>query len=139
MARRSRSKSKSSGNISNYILIGIVVIAALIAGKYFLNQRSQHFADITELSISDLKNNANSLSGNSYRISGKISEKLKWTSNKGQILSLSVEHSQNESGIIPIMVPANISSINLERGQSYIFKIEVNREGLPIAADVKAL
>lgn len=135
MPRKSHSQSN---NIPSYILIGILVIALIYVGKAFLLKRSEHFADITELSVSEFKSNANSLSGNTYRISGQISEKLKWTSNKGQLLSLTVEKGENGAGVIPIMVPAS-NTTNLERGQRYIFKVQINREGLPIADDIKAL
>jgi hypothetical protein len=137
MSRRSRSTSKSKHNLAVYIIIAIAVIAALIAGKFILNKRAQHFSGLSELPIADIKNNANSLSGNEYRVSGKITEKLKWTADRGQVVSLTVDQGEQGQGTIPIIVPAGIDKVNLERGHSYIFKVEINREGLPVALDVK--
>ncbi|BDS08200.1 hypothetical protein NT6N_32400 [Oceaniferula spumae] len=138
MARRSRSKTTSKSNLAVYIIVGVAVIGALIAGKIILDKRAQHFSNLSELSIADFKNNANSLSGNEYRISGKIIEKLKWTSDRGQLISLTTEQGDGDEGMIGIMVPAGIDNVNLEKGHSYTFKVEINREGMPVALDVKA-
>ena len=138
MARRSRSNTNNTNNIATYAIIAIAVIGALVAGKIFLDKRSQHFAKTGELPVADFRDNANSLSGNEYRVTGKISEKLKWTTDKGQIISLNAESSEGSGTMIGIMVPAGVDQVNLEKGQSYTFKVEINREGLPIALDVKA-
>ncbi|MBT8036240.1 MAG: hypothetical protein KJO21_01730 [Verrucomicrobiae bacterium] len=138
MSRRSRSSSNNKNNLAVYIIITMAVIAALVAGKVILDKRAQHFSGLSELSVADVKNNANSLSGNEYRVSGKITEKLKWTANRGQVISLTVDQGEQGKGTIPIIVPAGIDNVNLERGHSYTFKVEINREGLPVALDVKA-
>lgn len=137
MARRSRTTSNKKSNLAVYIIVGIAVLGALVAGKFILDKRSQHFSGLSELSIADLKDNANSLSGNEYRVTGEISEKIKWTSDRGQIVSLALDQGEKGKGTIPIIVPAGIDKVNLERGHSYTFKVEINREGLPVALDVK--
>ena len=71
-------------------------------------------------------------------MSGKITEKLKWTADRAQVVSLTVDQGEHGKGTIPIIVPAGIDKVNLERGHSYTFKVEINREGLPVALDVKA-
>ena len=138
MSGRSGSTSSNKNNLTVYINITVAVIAALVAGKFILDKRAQHFSGLSELTIADIKNNANSLSGNEYRVSGKITEKLKWTAERGQVVSLTVDQGEQGKGTIPIIVPAGIDKVNLERGHSYIFKVEINREGLPVALDVKA-
>lgn len=138
MSRRSRSSSNNKSNLAIYIIVGIAVVGALVAGKIILDKRAQHFSNLSELSVSDFKKNANSMSGNEYRISGKISEKLKWTSDRGQLVSVTVDQGEQGSGTIPVIVPSGVDQVNLERGHSYTFKVEINREGLPVALDVKA-
>jgi hypothetical protein len=140
MARRSKSKNKSNSksNVAIYIIIGIAVIGGLAVGKLMLDKRAQHFAGLSELSVADFKQNANSLSGNEYRLTGKIREKLKWTPDQGQLIWLSVDQGESGKGNIPIKIPAHIDKVNLERGQTYTFKVEINRKGLPIALDIKA-
>jgi len=136
MARRSKSKSKA--NFTAYIIIAVAVIAALFVGKLYLNKRSEHFAGTSELPISDYKQNPNSFSGNTYRVTGKITERLKYTPDEGQLVSLFVDQSSQGKGNIAIRIPADKASVNLERGQSYTFKVDINREGLPVALAIKA-
>ena len=138
MARRSKSKSNSKSNIAVSIIIAVAVIAALASGKLFLDKRAQHFSGVTELPLPDYRENPNSLSGNEYRVTGKITEKLKWTPDQGQLIAVFVDQGEKGKGPIGIRIPAEVSKVNLERGHSYTFKININREGLPVAIDVKA-
>ncbi len=138
MARRSKSKSNSKSHLVVYLIIGVAVIGALVAGKFILGKRAQHFADLSELSISDFQAGATSLSGNKYRVTGKITQKEKWTPDQGQLIGVSVDQGEKGKGNIPIFVPAGIDKTNLTRGQSYTFKVEINREGLPVALEIKA-
>lgn len=138
MARRSKSKSNHKSNLVVYLIIAAAAVGVLAIGKIMLDKRAQHFSGLSELSVADFKQNANSLSGNEYRLTGKITEKLKWTPDNGQLISLSVEQGGDSHGNIPVMVPPNIDKVNLERGHTYTFKLEINREGLPVALDVKA-
>lgn len=139
MSRRSRNKSgNNKNNTAVYLIVGLAVLAALVVGKIMLDKRAQHFSNLSELSIKDYKQNANALSGNEYRVTGKINEKIKWTRDSGQLISLFVDQEENGRGTIGIKIPSDVNQINLERGQSYTFKVEINREGLPVALDVKA-
>ena len=138
MARRSKSKSNSKSHLAVYLIIGVAVIGALVAGKFILGKRAQHFTDLSELSISDFQAGATSLSGNEYRVTGKVTQKEKWTPDQGQLIGVSVDQGEKGQGNIPIFVPEGIDKINLTRGQSYTFKVEINREGLPVALEIKA-
>jgi hypothetical protein len=136
MARRTKSNSKT--NLAVYLIIAVAVIGSLAVGKLFLDKRAQHFSGTNELPFLDYRENPNSLSGNQYRVTGKITEKLKWTPDEGQLIGLFVDQGEQGKGPIGIRIPANISQVNLERGNSYTFKVKINREGLPVALDVKA-
>jgi len=138
MARRSKSKSKNKSNFAVYLIIAVAVVGALVVGKRVLDKRAEHFSGISELPISDYRENPNSLSGNEYRVTGKITEKLKWTPDEGQLISVFVDQSSRGKAPIGIRIPADVSQVNLERGHTYTFKVAINRAGLPIALDVKA-
>lgn len=140
MPRRSRSNSSNKNNLGIYIIAGVILIGALIAGKFVLDQRAVHFKELTEFPMSDYKENPNSLSGNKYRISGKVGSKIKYTANDGQLISFLVEDSGKGTGSVGILIPPTVGKgVNLENGQSYIFKVEVNREGVLVALNVKAM
>jgi len=138
MSRRSRSQSNSKSHLAVYIIIGVAVIAALITGKFILDKRSQHFSELSDLSAADLKGGGTSLSGNKYRISGKITNRRNLSGDRGILISVTTEKDEKNLGPIPVYIPRGLLKINLERGQSYTFKVEIDREGLPVALDVKA-
>ena len=114
------------------------LIAVLILGKFILDKRAQHFSNLAELSVAELKKSGTSLSGNEYRINGEIAERMILAGDRGLLISLQPEADSSESGPVPVHVPPGVDQINLERGHRYTFKVEVNREGLPIALDIKA-
>jgi len=74
MPRRSTSNSKKKSQLALYTLAFLFAIIALSIGKSFLNQQAQHFTDLNEMSLADLKESGTSLSGNEYRISGEIAD-----------------------------------------------------------------
>jgi len=137
MPRRS-SNTSSIGHLAIYILAGVAVFAVLIFGKFILDKRAQHFSDLNELSVAELKESGTSLSGNEYRITGEIAERMILAGDRGLLISVKPEAYGKRSNIVPVHVPPSIDQINLERGHDYTFKVEVNREGLPVALDIKA-
>ena len=114
------------------------MISALVFGKFFLDKRAEHFAGLNELSLTDLKESGTSLSGNEYRITGEIAERRNLTDDRGLLISVNPESNTKDSGLIPVHIPPGLNSINLERGHHYSFKVEIDREGLPVALDIKA-
>lgn len=138
MSRRSRSSSSSKSNTAVYIVIALAVIGALVAGKFFLDKRAEHFSDLNELSVSDLKDGGTALSGNIYKITGEIAERRNLEGDQGLLLSVVSTADGKRSSPIPVFVPKDAGQINLERNHGYTFKVEINREGLPVALDIKA-
>ncbi|WP_411827309.1 hypothetical protein [Luteolibacter sp. AS25] len=134
MARRASSSTNPT------LIIGIVVaiIAVFIAGKFFMTKKTNTFADENPLSVQDLLENGNSLRGNVYTIQGKIDDKLRWTSDRGQFVSVRVKTKAGEE-IIPVQIPQEFSKLNIEREQNYAFKIEFQQGGIPVATDVSRL
>ncbi|MFK7910647.1 MAG: hypothetical protein AB8F34_08590 [Akkermansiaceae bacterium] len=139
MSRRSRSTSgNKKSNVAIYIIIALAVIGALVAGKFILDKRAEHFSDLNELSVTDLKDGGTSLSGNTYKITGEITERRNLEDDQGLLLSVVSTADDKRSSPIPVHVPKEVEKINLERNHGYTFKVKVNREGLPVAMDIKA-
>ncbi|MFD2257519.1 hypothetical protein ACFSSA_12625 [Luteolibacter algae] len=134
MARR------ASSSIHPALIVGIAVavIAIVFGGKLLLTKKSEAFADVTPLSVEELLENGNSLSGNEYMIEGKIDEKLRWTPTDGQVISLRVKSSAGDE-VIPVKIPEKFNKLNIEREQRYAFKIEFEKGGIPVATDVSRL
>lgn len=121
-----------------YILIGIALFAGLVVGRVYLDQQAQHFSSHSELSVAELKESGTSLSGNEYRVSGKIVERMILRGDRGLLISVQPDTEGAKTSLIPVHVPPGADEINLERGQQYTFKVEVNRQGLPVALDMRA-
>ena len=66
----------------------MLTIIVLSIGKSFLNQQAQHFTDLNEMPLADLKESGTSLSGNEYRISGEIADRMILANNRGMLVSI---------------------------------------------------
>ena len=62
----------------------------------------------------------------------------RWPREEGAVVEILVEET-GKSTHFPIIVPANVSSVNFEREQRYAFKIKFGDGGVAIATDVKRL
>jgi hypothetical protein len=134
MARR------ASSRLNPGLIIGAVaaIAVAIFAGKSLLGKKSASFGDISALSIDELLENGNSLRGNEYSIEGKIDEKLRWTADRGQVVSLRVKAGSDEE-LIGIEIPPKFNNLNIEREQRYTMRIKVRQGGIPVATDVTRL
>ena len=135
MARR------ASSSLHPGILIGIAaaVVVAIIGGKSLISKKKQAgFAGVNPLSIEDFLENGNSLRGSEYALEGKIDEKLRWTSDRGQIVSLRVKTGGGEE-LIGIEIPPKFNNLNIEREQRYAMRIKVRQGGIPVATDITRL
>ena len=131
MARR------ASSSTNPLLIVGIIaaVVAAIFVGKLMLSKKTQTFADVTPLSVQELLDNGNSLRGNEYLVEGLVDEKLRWTPEKGQIISLRVKAAGGDE-TIPIKIPEKFNRLNIEREQRFAIKVEVEQGGIPVATDV---
>ena len=134
MARR------ASSSLHPGILIGIAaaVVVAIFGGKSLLKEKKPGFANVNPLSVTDFLENGNSLRGNEYSIEGKIEEKLRWTTTRGQVVSLRVKSEDGEE-LIGIEIPPDFNNLNIEREQRYTMRIKVRQGGIPVATAVTRL
>lgn len=136
MARRTRKRTRSSGNPLQYLIIG-VVIAAVVAGAYLFVGRAQDpFAGVTHLDVNDFMENANSLRGNSYQLRCRIDERLdNWTSREGRFFAVLAVDGNNE-GPLPLIIPPEFNHVNIQRGQEYRAKVIVGDNGVLILQEL---
>ncbi|MFT4550909.1 MAG: hypothetical protein ACI8XO_005022 [Verrucomicrobiales bacterium] len=125
MARRAR-----KGVESAQIIIIVVVVIALAAAAYFVTNRSKDpFAGLNPLPVGEYMNNANSLSGNVYRLSGTVSVKERYTENSGQMIYVEVQTPTGPLDI-PVIVPVELYGTNIDRGDAIESKVEVRTRGI---------
>jgi len=134
MARR------ASSNIHPGIIIGAIAAIALavIAGKSLIGKKSSGFGDVAKLTVDELLENGNSLRGNEYVVEGEIDEKLQWTSDRGQVVSVKVD-APGEDKFVGIEIPAEFSKLNIDSKQKYAFRVKFKQGGIAVATGVNRL
>ncbi len=129
MARRASSSAHPV-----WILIAVAVLAGAIAGGYLLFGRvNDPYRTLSALPAQDYLQNANSLRGNVYKLDATVLKQLEWSPKVGRLFS--VEAAGGE--VLGVLVPPEFGSVNIERGQRFLFKIEVGDKGILRAQDVK--
>ena len=97
-----------------------------------LNRSGDPYRTMTALPVADYLENSNSLRGNTYKLDATISQSIEWSPTAGRLFSVDVGPE-----VLPILIPASLNHINLDRGQRYYFKIQVGDKGVLTAQDVK--
>jgi hypothetical protein len=129
MARRASSSAHPV-----WILAGVVLLLAALAGGYLLFGKGGgdgNYRTLTALPIADYLENSNSLRGNVYKLDGTIYKSLQFSSSNGRLFSVEVGQD-----VVPILIPPEFNSKNIERGQRFYFKILVDDKGVLIAQDI---
>lgn len=134
MARR------ASSGISPGLLIGIAifVVAAFFGGKALLGKKTESFSDTSTLEIRDMLENGNSLRGNEYVIEGVVDEKLRWSPDRGQVISLKVDTPGGDE-FVGVEIPPDFSKVNIEREKRYSIKVKFRQGGIPVATGINRL
>lgn len=121
-------------------IIGFLVIAALlfklIAGDLIGggggSGKKRSSANATMLSLTTYRDNGNSLRGNVYRVEGKVEETLRWTPDRGRLISFEADDT-TVSMPVPVLVPEDFSNVNIERGSEMSMVVRVDRDGTLVA------
>ncbi len=134
MARR------ASSSLHPGIIIGAIVAIALavIAGKSLIGKKSAGFGDVAKLRIEEVLENANSLRGNEYVIEGEIDEKLQWTTDNGQLVSVRITTPGGDK-FVGIEIPQEFNRLNIDTRQKYAFRVKFRQGGIAVATGVNRL
>ncbi len=140
MARRANSKTRP---LWVALTLGALVLAIAV-GALLQNTGGDAFRTVPELDVGDYLNNANSLRGSVYKVKGQIMQSLGYSRAKGRLFSVEVDGGNNNNGagnggkeMLPILVPPGLSYLNLQKGQRYTFRLEVDDGGVLKALDMK--
>jgi len=124
-----------------WIVAIFILVAAAISGGYFLvGTVNDPYRTLSPLSISAYLENSNSLRGNSYKITGTVWNSLTpaaWSPVSGRLFSIEVESGNGTTDILPLLVPASFNFQNIQKGQRFTFKIEVDEKGILKALGLK--
>lgn len=121
MARRSRSKPKAP-----WIFAAILLLAAVFAGAtIFFSDEAKPFRTTPDLDIPAYLENSNSLRGNSYRLEAEVLDSLAWSPSAGRLISV-----DTGEDVLPILVTSEFNNINIQKGQGFVFFLEVDDRGV---------
>ncbi len=134
MARR------ASSRLNPGIIAGVAaaIAVAIFAGKSFLGKKTSAFGNTTTLSIDELLENGNQLRGNEYVVQGQIDEKLQWTTDRGQLVSVRVNTPGGDE-FISIEIPPEFNKYNIDTKQKYAFRVKFRQGGIAVATGVNRL
>ena len=116
------------------MFIGLAVLLVATAAYFSLRQNG---ADASMRKVEELNpdlyyENANSLRGNTYKIDTEIDSSLGNSPTKGRLFSVTLKNA-NKNGapvILPVLVPMELNSLTIQKGQHYLMKVKVVDSGL---------
>lgn len=116
------------------MIAALAVLLLLIAGGgYFLGGSGAPYRTAPEFPVEEYLANSSSLRGNSYRLTGAVLNSIAWSQESGRLIS--VEPTGSDSPI-PVVVPAELGEVNIQKGQRFHFLVEVREKGILYARDL---
>ena len=116
----------------------LVVFPALlvIAGvSYYLSTADgQMFRTHPPLDPETYATSAQTLINNTYRLEGTVDNLLDWSPTKGRLIAV---HTSPENRLLPVVVTKDFDSVNLQKGQKFVFLVEVRDMGFLFTKDLK--
>jgi hypothetical protein len=133
MPRRASSKTNPL-----WLVVALVIVAgALGGGAYLWMSLNDPYRTLTPIDIPTYLDNANSLRGNVYKLSGTIDTELAWSPTGGRLFSVLADGSKTD--VVPLLVPPELNYVNIQKDQRYFFKIEVGDKGILTASDLRKI
>ena len=123
MARRGKSSRLTWG----IVIAVVLVLAAFIGSRFFGTATSDPFRTVSSLDVKTYLENANSLRGNVYKMEGEVVNSLAWSATRGRLVAIKVEKGDD---VVPVLVTTNFNHINIQKGQRFIFLLEVDDKGI---------
>ena len=123
----------------NKLIIALFAVIVSCAGFLIvkiIGSPKDTMRTVTQLNVSDYIKEGTTLAGTEGIVTGVVAEKLRWTADRGEMISVAVNLDKNQE-LIPIMVPPKFKNVNIARGDKFTFKVEVGKEQLLITKDLK--
>ncbi len=128
MARR---RNTSSPNLK-LVGGGIAAVVVLLGGYLFLGTPQDPYRTTSPFPVKDYLENASSLRGNTYRLEALVDKTLEVAPESGRLFSV-----ETTGDMLPLFVPNKLNGVNIERGQKFHFRVQINEKGLIVASDIR--
>ena len=111
-----------------WIVASVLLVIAAIGGGLTLFKTVQDPYRTTALLDTRLYlENANSLRGNTYQVTGTIRNFIRGN-RSGRLFSIELE--DNGKSVLPILIPESLNKINIQRGQTFAVRLTVDENGI---------
>ena len=119
MARRA-----SSSVNPVWLIVAAAVLAAIVAGVLiFKDKVGDPFRTLPPFPVADYLQNSNALRGNVYKVECVVGDQLAYAQG-ARLFSVDIN-----SEPVGLLIPAELRDLNIQKGQRYIFKIEIDEKG----------
>jgi hypothetical protein len=121
-------------------LIGLAVLL-IVGGSFAFLRRSgsdTFAAGSQPFPAREFLDNYFGLRGNRYLVTGRITEQLRYGTDRTRLFALSIsDPALTEPCEVGLLVPSQFGSINIQTGQEFTIIIEVDQDGLLRTLEIK--
>ena len=124
------------------VAVILLIVAAISAGRFLVGRVNDPYRTLAPLDVPAYLENANSLRGNSSKVSASIWNYLASTTQAGRLFSVEIgtgggQGSGGGPEILPLFIPAEFNGVNIQKGQHFNFSVEVNEKGILTVKSLK--
>lgn len=127
MARRASSPAHPL-----WLILAAVLVLAAVGGGFLIHSRSDPFRTVTPLPVKEYLENSSSLRGNVYKLDARVDKTIEVSRSAGRLFAV-----EAGSDMLAVLVPPEFNQINIERGQNFVFKLEVAEKGVLRVQEVR--
>src|SRR5688572_32022529 len=107
-----------------WLMAAAALVAAAVGGGFLIRSQGDPFRTISPLPVRDYLEHSNSLRGNIYKLDAVVSKAIDWSDSSGRLFAV-----ESGNDVLAVVVPPEFRATNIERGQRFIFKLEVGDKG----------
>jgi len=121
-----------------WLVVALILLAgALAGGAYLWMSLSDPYRTLAPIDVPTYLDNANSLRGNVYKLTGTIDSELAWSPDGGRLFSVLADGSKTD--VLPLLIPPELNSVNIQKDQRFFFKIQVGDKGILTASGLRKI
>ena len=114
-------------------LTGIIIALIFVTIIFLLKTQKNSIRSVNKFKVNDYIKEGSTLLGTEGIVTGTVNEKLRWTTNRGEVISLRVEEINQ---LIPILIPPTFRDLNISIGDRFTFRIEVGNSEVLTAKEI---
>ena len=114
-------------------LTGIIIALIFVTIIFLLKTQKNSIRSVNKFKVNDYIKEGSTLLGTEGIVTGTVNEKLRWTTNRGEVISLRVEEINQ---LIPILIPPSFRDLNISIGDRFTFRIEVGNSEVLTAKEI---